>query len=100
MGNGCRARRQRKAGHALDLTSQIFHRDGVFLAAARANHIATGFLAQQQAVWARPECNTDTGSADPACVLPPADAELQPTPFAGSVGLFETWFAGLTGFDL
>ena len=89
-----------KLGHALDLTSQIFHRDGVFLAAARANHIATGFLAQQQAVWAQPECNTDTGGADPDCVLPPADAELQPTPFAGSVGLFETWFAGLTGFDL
>ena len=25
---------------------------------------------------------------------------LQPTPFAASVSSFETWFAGLTGFDL
>jgi hypothetical protein len=31
---------------ALDLMSQIFHRDGVFLAAARANHIGIGFLVQ------------------------------------------------------
>jgi len=89
-----------RLGRALDLMSQIFHRDGIFLAAARANHIGTGFLEQQQAVWGRPECNTDTGSTDPACILPPANAELQPTPFAGSVSAFETWFAGSTGFDL
>ncbi|HZK90279.1 MAG TPA: transporter substrate-binding domain-containing protein [Stellaceae bacterium] len=85
---------------ALDLTSQIFHRDGIFLAAAQANRIGTNFLVQQQAVWARPECNSDTGSANPACVLAAANAELQPTPFAGSVVRFETWFAGLTGFEL
>jgi ABC-type amino acid transport substrate-binding protein/ABC-type amino acid transport system permease subunit len=89
-----------RLARSLDLLSQIFHRDGIFLAAARANHIGTGFLVQQQAVWARPECNTDTGSTDPACVLPPADAELQPTPFADEVSAFETWFSGLTGFDL
>lgn len=85
---------------ALDLISQIFHRDGVFLAAARANHIGIRFLGRQQAVWTRPDCDTDTGSTDPACILPPENAELQPTPFAGSVDAFETWFAGLTGFDL
>jgi polar amino acid transport system substrate-binding protein len=85
---------------ALELMSQICHRDGIFLAAARARHIGTGFLLQQQAVWARPECNTDTGSTDPRCVLPPADAELEPTPFAAEASAFETWFAGLTGFDL
>jgi ABC-type amino acid transport substrate-binding protein/ABC-type amino acid transport system permease subunit len=85
---------------ALDLMSQIFHRDGIFLAAARANHIGTGFLVQQQAVWARPECNTDTGSTNSRCVLPPVDAELEPTPFAGEASAFETWFVGLTGFDL
>ena len=85
---------------ALDLTSQIFHRDGIFLAAARANHIDIDFLVQQQALWARPDCNTDTGSTDRACVLAPADAELQPTRFAGKVSAFEAWFVGLTGFDL
>jgi polar amino acid transport system substrate-binding protein len=77
---------------ALDLMSQIFHCDGIFLAAARANHIGTGFLVQQQAVWARPECNTDTGSTNSRCVLPPVDAELEPTPFAGKASAFETWF--------
>jgi polar amino acid transport system substrate-binding protein len=85
---------------ALDLISQIFHRDGIFLAAARANHIGTGFLVQQQAVWARPECNTGTGSTNAACVSPPAEAQLQPTAFASEVSAFETWFAKLTGFDL
>jgi polar amino acid transport system substrate-binding protein len=89
-----------RLARALDLMSQIFHRDGIFLAAARTNHIAIGFLVQQQAVWAWPECDTYAGSTDPVCILPPANAELQPTPFAGSVSAFETWFAGLTGFDL
>jgi ABC-type amino acid transport substrate-binding protein/ABC-type amino acid transport system permease subunit len=89
-----------KLARALDLMSQIFHRDGVFLAAARANQIGTGFLVQQQAVWARPECNTETGNSDPRCVLPAANADLQPTSFAGSVTEFETWFSRLTGFDL
>ena len=55
---------------------------------------------QQQALWGRPECNMDTASTDLSCALPPADAELQPTPFADNVSTFETWFAGLTGFDL
>ena len=84
----------------LDLMSQVFHRDGIFIAAARANDIDTAFLVQQQAVWARPECNVETGSTNPACVVPPANVDLQPTPFARGVGTFETWFAGLTGFDL
>ena len=47
-----------RLAHALDLMSQIFHRDGIFLAAARAGHIGTGFLVQQQPLWARPECDT------------------------------------------
>lgn len=85
---------------ALDLMSQVFHRDGVFLAAARANHIGTEFLVQQKAVWARPECNTDTGSTNPACVLPAANVDLQPTPFAGRVTAFEHWFSRTSGFAL
>ncbi len=85
---------------ALDLMSQVFHRDGVFLAAARANHVGTAFLKEQQGVWARSDCNTDTGSTEPGCILPPANAELEVTPFAGEVTAFETWFARLTGFEL
>ena len=40
------------------------------------------------------------GSANHACVLPPFDAELKPTPFAGSVAAFEAWFESRTGIDL
>src|SRR5204863_936131 len=89
-----------RLGRTLGLMSQIFHRDGVFLDSARTSHIATAFLEQQAAVWARPECNTDTGSTNPACILPPLNATLQPTVFAGSVTAFETWFASHTGLDL
>jgi polar amino acid transport system substrate-binding protein len=85
---------------ALDLMSQTFHRDGVFLAAARANHIGTAFLAREQEVWTRPECNSDTGWTNNDCILPPADVELQPTPFAGEVAALEAWFAERTGFEL
>lgn len=85
---------------ALDLISQIFHRDGMFLEFGRKHRIGTAFLEQQQAVWQRPDCNTEAGGANDACVLPPFDAELKPTPFAGSVAAFEAWFESRTGIDL
>lgn len=85
---------------ALDLISQIFHRDGVFLELGRAHRIGTAFLEKQQAVWQRPECNTDAGSTADACVLPPLDAELKPTPFAGSVSAVEAWFESWSDIDL
>jgi polar amino acid transport system substrate-binding protein len=89
-----------RLGRALDLMSQIFHRDGVFLARARANRIGTAFLEQQATVWARPECNSDTGTTNPACILPALNATLKPTVFADSVTAFETWFASRTGIDV
>jgi len=76
---------------ALELISQIFHRDGLFLDIARFNRIGTGFLQEQQVVWRRTQCNTATGSTNPDCVLPALNAELQPTPFAPAVSAFETW---------
>ena len=85
---------------ALDLISQIFHRDGVFLGIARQHRIGTGFLETQQAVWQRLECNTDTASTNPACVLPDLNAELKPTPFAGQVFAFEAWVKSWTNVDL
>jgi ABC-type amino acid transport substrate-binding protein/ABC-type amino acid transport system permease subunit len=87
-------------GRALDLISQIFHRDGVFLDVARANRVGTGFLERQRAVWRQPECNTATGSINPACVLPALSAALQPTGFADDVTAFESWFASSTGIEL
>ena len=89
-----------RLGRALDLISQIFHRDGVFRDIARANRVGTGFLERQRAVWRQPECNTATGSANPACVLPALSAALQPTGFADSVTAFEGWLASSTGIDL
>jgi polar amino acid transport system substrate-binding protein len=89
-----------RLARALDLMSQIFHRDGVFLGIARENHIGTGFLERQKAVWNRPECNTATGSMDPACVLPALRAELEPTRFAGRVAAFEKWVEVHTGIAL
>ncbi len=99
-GMGVARQGSEQLARALDLMSQVFHRDGVFLTAARGNRVGTKFLIEQQAVWARPECNTDSGSTNPSCVLPPANAELQPTPFAGRVAAFEAWFARATGFEL
>lgn len=89
-----------RLARALDLMSQIFHRDGVFLEIARANRVGTGFLERQQAVWKRPECNTDTGSENPACVLPALKADLEPTPFVGRVVAFEKWVKTMTGIEL
>ncbi len=93
-------------GRALDLLSQIFHRDGLFLDLGRKNRIGTGFLREQQAVWRRAECNTATatasasGSANPACVLAALNTTLQPTAFARTVSSFEDWFEAWTGIDL
>jgi len=89
-----------RLARALDLTSQIFHRDGVFLDIARANRVNTGFLEKQNAVWQQPECNTDTGSANPACILPALDTTLQPTSFADHVTAFESGLEAWTGIDL
>jgi polar amino acid transport system substrate-binding protein len=85
---------------ALDLASQIFHRDGVFLDFARVNRISTGFLERQNAVWQRPECNTDAGSTNPACILPALNTTLQPTSFADHVTAFESGLEAWAGIDL
>ena len=85
---------------ALDLLSQIFHRDGVFLEVARKNRIATAFLEKQTAVWQGPDCNVDTGSSKPSCILPPRDAELKPTGFAGGVTALESWFRKSVGIEI
>jgi polar amino acid transport system substrate-binding protein len=89
-----------RLARALELTSQIFHRDGVFLAFARAHHVATGFLEWQHAVWQSRACDSDSGTTNPACILPPLDARLQPTRFAGRIAAFEHWFAAHTGIGL
>ena len=85
---------------ALDLISQIFHRDGLFIDIGRLHSIGLGFLVEQQQVWRRPACNTAQASRDPACVLPPLNAALQPTAFAPDVTAVEDWVEGKLGVDL
>jgi ABC-type amino acid transport substrate-binding protein/ABC-type amino acid transport system permease subunit len=85
---------------ALDLTSQIFHRDGLFIDIGRLHRIRLGFLEAQQIVWRQAECNTDAGATNPTCVLAPLDAALKPTSFAGEVTAFEQWVEDRTGVDV
>jgi polar amino acid transport system substrate-binding protein len=76
---------------ALDLLSQIFHRDGVFLQFAQKHKIATAFLEKEKAMWNRFDCNTAVGASNAACILPALNSELQPTSFAREVAAFESW---------
>ena len=89
-----------KLARALDLLSQIYHRDGTFLQIALKHRIRTVFLEDQQRVWQRPDCNTAQGSTNSACVLPPLNLELKPTPFAGQVNTFEDWIEKRFGVDI
>jgi ABC-type amino acid transport substrate-binding protein/ABC-type amino acid transport system permease subunit len=89
-----------RLARALDLMSQIFHRDGVFLAIAGRHHIGTRFLREQAVVWKRLDCDNASGSTNPACVLPALDAALQPTPFATGVSTFESWIEAKTGASI
>lgn len=87
-------------GEALDLLSQVFHRDGVFLDLARQNRVRTPFLEEQQVVWQGPRCNQAAGNDDPACLQPALDAFLQPTRLAAQVVAVEQWVQAHTGIPL
>jgi len=89
-----------KLARALDLLSQIYHRDGKFLQIALKNRIRTVFLEDQQRVWQRPECNTADTAARAACLLSPLNLELKPTPFAASVTATEDWIEKRFGLDV
>ena len=83
---------------ALDLVSQIMHRDGDFLALARQNGIFTDFLQEQTALWQTPACASAAALNDPACVMPALDVKPQPTRFAGEVTLALDWMKANLGF--
>ncbi|WP_395713920.1 transporter substrate-binding domain-containing protein [Reyranella sp.] len=89
-----------RLAHALDLIVQIFHRDGVLIDIARTHRIGLAFLQRQQRVWRSVECNVETGSTNPNCILPPLDAALKPTSFAPEVTAFEDWVEKQAGIDL
>ena len=75
---------------ALELISQVMHRDGDFLALARADDIFTAFLEDQQALWASPAC-ADPDRLSPGCLIPALDATPDPTRFAPRVEAALAW---------
>jgi ABC-type amino acid transport substrate-binding protein/ABC-type amino acid transport system permease subunit len=85
---------------AIDLIVQVFHRDGLFIDIARFHRVESAFLQVQQKLWRSPECNVDTGSTNPACILPPLDAALKPTSFAPEVSALESWAKSRLGISL
>ena len=84
----------------LELISQIFHRDGVFIEIARRNSVSTGFLEAQRAIWNEQRCDTADGEVRGDCLLGPLDANLARTAFADEVTAFETRLADLTGIEV
>ncbi|MGF1447229.1 MAG: transporter substrate-binding domain-containing protein [Pikeienuella sp.] len=76
---------------ALELMSQIMHRDGVFLDLAIRHGIFTDFLEAQQGIWRAPPCTQAGAIGDPACVIPPLHSAHPPTAFADEVDAALGW---------
>lgn len=89
-----------RLAEALQLVSQIMHRDGEFLALARRNGIFTAFLEEQLDRWRKPACAGPVASSDPACVLPALVAEPPPTTFAPEVEAALAWLDARLGIAL
>ncbi len=85
---------------ALDSLSQIYHRDGIFLAIAQKNSIDTAFLRKQQVTWQSSSCNTASGKSNSECVLPALNAVQRPTAFVKNVSAFEEWYKTATGNEI
>ncbi|MCR9177789.1 MAG: transporter substrate-binding domain-containing protein [Alphaproteobacteria bacterium] len=83
---------------ALQLISQIMHRDGSFLALGRENGVFTSFLEAQNARWQSPPCLEVAALDDPACVLPALEATPPPTRFADEVKAALAWSQANLGF--
>ncbi len=89
-----------RLAQALELISQIMHRDGEFLALARRNAIFTAFLERQHELWRQPGCAGIAASSDPACVLPALVAEPPATSFAPQVEATLAWLDHHLGIRL
>ena len=83
---------------ALQLISQIMHRDGQFLAIAQKNGVFTSFLEAQNRLWQTPSCASIAALEDPACVLPALDATPTPTQFADEINAMLAWSKANLGF--
>lgn len=85
---------------ALELISQIMHRDGEFLSLARENGIFTAFLEAQNELWRTDGCAEAAAIRDPACILPALVATPEPTRFAPQVEAFLAWLNGEFEIDV
>jgi ABC-type amino acid transport system permease subunit len=89
-----------RLAEALQLVSQIMHRDGEFLALARRHGIFTAFLEEQHDLWREPACAGPVAVSDPACVLPALVAKPPPTSFAPEVEAAVAWLNARLGIVL
>ncbi|MDK3018207.1 transporter substrate-binding domain-containing protein [Pseudodonghicola flavimaris] len=80
---------------ALDLISEIMHRDGEFLALARQSGIFTAFLEEQQRLWQSRACSETPQS----CLIPALNAVPPPTAFAPRVEQVLAWTERNLGFS-
>jgi polar amino acid transport system substrate-binding protein len=76
------------------------HRDGTLLRLAKTHGVAMPWLAEQQVRWSAPPCNTTTVPDDAACVDPPRDNRLAPTPMAEGAEAMEQWVQQHWGFEI
>jgi ABC-type amino acid transport system permease subunit len=82
------------------LVLQQMHADGSLQLLAQKHGVDSPFLKAQQALWSSSICSKAGAETDARCVLPPRDAQLAPTEFAGSVERIEKLFRDLFGIKL
>ncbi|MEM8728924.1 MAG: transporter substrate-binding domain-containing protein [Pseudomonadota bacterium] len=83
-----------RLARALELISQIMHREGLFLQIAESHGIFTAFLEDQQALWSSPAC---AGPDLSACLIPALDATPPPTAFVDDVERALAWSEEIFG---
>ncbi|MEO1091099.1 MAG: transporter substrate-binding domain-containing protein [Pseudomonadota bacterium] len=89
-----------RLAEAIELISQIMHRDGDFVAIAREHGVVTTFLEEQQDIWRRPSCASAAAIRDPTCIRPPLDATLPRTTIAPLVEATLGWLEAHLGIRL
>jgi ABC-type amino acid transport substrate-binding protein/ABC-type amino acid transport system permease subunit len=83
----------------LSSLSAAWHADGTFLALGRPHRIPNGFLEEQRARFAAPECVTSGGAVVRSCLLPAVDTAASdlPSMLAPFAAGMEAWLSGWFG---
>jgi len=85
---------------ALDLTSQIFHRDGLFIDIGRLHSIRLASSRRSRSCGDRRSATPMPAPPTPGACWPPLDAALKPTSFAGDVTGVRAMGRDRTGVDV